>query len=290
MHRGHRYLIEQLHAAAGGSRPLVVTFPDHPVAMLAPERAPKLLTLAPEKRRLLEAENVDVAMMKFDRAFAATSARDFIRRLRGDYDVERLLLGYNNRFGADRGLSHDDYKIIGAEEGVEVVTARPFTIPVSTDDETARLNVSSTAIRQMLDRGDLATANRMLGRSFSLSGIVESGQQLGRTIDFPTANLQVDERLCVPATGVYLALARLEDGSEHPAVVNIGYRPTVDKSAEPRLSIEAHLLDYAGNLYGQPLTLLLIDRLRGERRFDSIDFLRRQIASDVAAARRHFAL
>ncbi|MDE7393127.1 MAG: FAD synthetase family protein, partial [Muribaculaceae bacterium] len=174
VHRGHRYLIEQLHKAARGSRPLVVTFPDHPVAILAPERAPKLLTLAPEKRRLLEAENVDVAMMNFDRAFAATSARDFICRLRSDYDVERLLLGYNNRFGADRGLSHDDYKTIGAEEGVEVVTARPFTIPVATDDETARLNVSSTAIRRMLDRGDIAAANRMLGRSFSLSGIVES--------------------------------------------------------------------------------------------------------------------
>lgn len=289
VHLGHRYLIEQLHAISDGERPLVVTFPDHPVAMLAPDRAPALLTLPDLKKSLLQALDVEVAMLPFDRDLAATSARDFLRRLRDDYGVDRLLLGFNNRFGSDRGLNHDDYRRLGSEEGIDVITARPLELPLHDNDETARLKVSSTAVRQLVSRGEVKAAAALLGRPHILQGHVESGQRLGRTIDFPTANLSVDRRLCLPATGVYVAEAITPDGNSHPSVVNIGYRPTVDHSAAPSLTIEAHLLDFDKDLYSAPLQLRFLDRLRGERRFDSLDSLRSQISADVARARAFFS-
>ena len=290
VHRGHQYLCRQLRQLAGtdGST-LVVTFAQHPKSITAHGDVPPLLTTQAEKSYFLE--NLcgvdEIVFLEFTAETAALTAREFMERfLRDKYGVTHLLVGYDHHFGrplrdADgRRLpeNYDDYARYGRELGIEVVIAQELP-----GDE----HVSSSAVRHKIAEGDVAAARRLLGYDFSLAGTVTSGHHVGRTIGFPTANMQLaDARLILPAPGVYVSRAYV-CGRDFPAVTNVGHRPTLDNGDE--LSIETHFLgvDRIPDLYGERIIVTFLDRLRDEQRFGSIDDLKAQIARDIEAATDH---
>lgn len=268
VHRGHRFLIDTLkrEAKLRGLQPLAITFSCHPLALIAPEKEPACLTTVDERIKHM---GVDVEVLDFDDNLRAMTAEEFLAMLRKKYGVTLFLLGFNNTIGSDR---------LGAERlagrtvcGVEVIAA----------DAHPALPVSSSAIRTALADGKITDANRMLGRPYALTGTVAHGKQLGRTIGFPTANIVTDSKVVIPAPGVYAGRV-----DEHMAVINIGRRPTVDLPDAP-LSIEVHLLDFSGDLYGKTLTVEFIARLRDERKFGSLEELKDAIAADVMEARKY---
>lgn len=270
VHLGHRFLLESLRAQAAGRnlQPLALTFADHPLSLIAPERVPARLMSAERRRSLLEAEGVEVAMLDFNSQLRSLTGAQFLEMLNRRYGVELFLLGFNNRIGSDRlGAENLAGKTVG---GVKVLAA----------DEHPELCVSSSLIRAALSRGDVETAARMLGRPYSIEGKIVSGKQLGRTIGFPTANLEPDPDVMIPATGVYAG-----EMLGHPAVINIGHRPTVEGRADAPLSIEAHLLGFSGDLYGRTAELTFTHRLRGEQLFESLEALKAQINKDIDHAR-----
>lgn len=279
VHRGHRFLLDELRSRgeAAGLSPMVVTFAAHPLSVVRPEAAPKLLTTLDERVRLLrEAGAGDVVVLPFDDELRQMSAREFMAMLRDRHGVRELLIGFNHRFGRDRLGDPADYRRIGREIGVDVAQADEYR-PAD------GVAVSSSAIRKNIMDGDVAAAARSLGRSYSVAGTVGRGKQLGRTIGFPTANVvDIDPDKILPATGVYAATVTA-GGKPRRAVVNVGHRPTVDTAADAPLSIEAHIPGFAGDLYGEPVEVAFDRRIRGERRFPSLDALRSQIALDVAS-------
>lgn len=284
VHLGHAFLLSCLKAEAAGRglRPAVFTFPAHPLSVIRPEAAPKLLSTPAEKLQLLREQGIamaDIGFMPFNDELRRLTAEEFIAMLHKRYRVDFILRGFNNRFGTERSLSPDDYRLIAARQGVELLDATDFRHTSTGSD----LTVSSSEIRRYLLDGDIATANLMLGHTYNIYGRVEDGKKLGRTIGFPTANIRPlhDDKL-IPADGVYICSA-LTGGRLYRAMVNIGTRPTVD-GINMRHTIEAHLLDFDGDLYGKELTLSFYSRIRSEIRFDSLESLRRQLESDRRAA------
>lgn len=270
VHCGHLHLLETLRrlSAERSLTPLVVTFARHPLALMAPERVPAELTGTETRRRLLEAEGFEVEVLDFNENLRRLSAAEFLGMLRERYAVELFLIGFNNRIGSDRlGVAELAGRTIA---GVEVVAATENTEP----------GVSSSAIRRALQQGDIDAANRMLGRPYAIEGKVVGGKRLGRTIGFPTANIEPAPQTALPAVGVYAGLML-----GHKAVVNIGRRPTVEGRADAPLSIEAHLLDFSGDLYGRHVKLEFLSRLRGEQKFAGLDELKKAIENDVQNAR-----
>ncbi len=282
LHRGHRYLLDLLRAEAKSRQltPIVVTFKQHPLSVVRPTDAPLMLTTPDERITLIKETGIsEIVLLDFNDTLRHLSARQFMEMLRDQYGVKALLVGYNHRFGHDRDLSFNGYQKIGSELGITLILADEFH-PI--EDE----KISSSTIRRLISNGDVASAKKMLGYPYPISGIVGHGKRIGRTLGFPTANLQeINPTKIMPRSGVYEASATLEDGSSWRTVVNIGNRPTVDSSHNPSTTIEAHLIDYTGDLYGQPLTLSFLRRLRDERQFDSIDELRSQIAIDLTSIR-----
>lgn len=277
VHAGHRFLLDTLKADAGahGLEPLAVTFSNHPFDEIAPARSPQLLTTPAEKAALLADAGVTPAVIPFDAELRHTSSLDFLRMLRNRFNVERLLLGFNNRFGHDAPSDFHDYLAIARNCGVELVQGMEYSHN--------GFGVSSSVIRGLLsENGDAEGAAQLLGRPYTLTGTVGHGRQIGRQLGFPTANLlPADSRKLIPLPGVYAARAILPDGRPtFGAVVNIGHRPTVDNSTAPQLSIEAHLLQFSGNLYGSEMQLQFIKRLRAEQKFPSLDALRMAIDTD----------
>lgn len=270
VHLGHRFLIDSLRnrAAVRGLQPLVLTFSDHPLTLITPTGIPPRLTDAGCRRILLEAEGVEVAMLDFDPQLRSMTAAEFLEMINRRFGVKLFLLGYNNRIGSDRlGADSLAGKEIG---GVEVVAA----------DEHPAMRVSSSLIRNALSKGKVEDAARMLGRPYSIEGKIVAGKQLGRTIGFPTANLETEPGVAIPAVGVYAGKML-----GHAAVINIGHRPTVEGRTDAPLSIEAHLLDFSGDLYGLTAELTFLRRLRGEQRFESLNALKLQIQKDIDNAR-----
>ena len=279
VHLGHRHLLGELREEARrrGLCPLAVTFPCHPLGCIRPGREPRLLSEPEEKRALMEALGVEVAMLPFTPALRDTSAAGFLSLLRDRFGAEAMLLGFNNRFGHDAPADFNDYVALARGCGIEMVQGTEF-------DLAGEGAVSSSAIRRALGEGDVAHARRMLGRPYRLTGTVVGGKRIGRSIGFPTANIAPpSERKLIPAAGVYAALATLPDGSRREAVVNIGNNPTVNGHDGPQ-TVEAHLIGFENEIYGQPLTLDFAERLRGERRFPSLEALSAQIAADRDAA------
>ena len=319
VHSGHRYLLDQLRlqAAERSLKPLVITFTNHPLAVIAPEKAPRLLTSPLEKAALIRREGFlgdEILLLPFDEKLRSTSAAGFLGMLRGRFGCAALLMGFNNRFGHDAPSDFASYKQLAANAGIELIQARELP---------AREGVSSSEIRRLIAAGEVADAAALLGRPYSLTGTVVRGKALGRTLGFPTANLHTPSTLILPAPGVYAATATIapppfssgtnplfssQASSEtnpgapfpstvasrkasskaevsYPAMVNIGSRPTVDDPGAP-LSVEAHIigLPEGTNLYDCRLTLSLVDRLRSERRFASLEALRAQLLLDRAAA------
>lgn len=273
VHRGHEAVIAKLRDVSDERHltPIAVTFDRHPLDLIAPKRAPKAITTIERKGRLLKDAGVTPVVLPFDETMRATTALDWMRRLKRDYNVAAIVVGYDNTFGSDGvNLSIADYRRLGQSLGIDIIEA-PF-VP----------GVSSSAVRKAVGEGDVKRAADMLGRPYRLTGTVVDGNRLGRTIGFPTANINPDPTLAIPADGVYAATAILSDGSKHPAMVNIGRRPTV-RRGEQR-TIEAHVINWKGDLYGSQIGLDFTSRLRDEVRFNSIEALRAQLEKDRLAA------
>lgn len=270
VHLGHSAVLETLRkeSAKRGLESIAITFDRHPLSLIAPERAPKALTTIQRKEELIRKSGVTPVVIPFDRELRETSAADWMRLLREKYNVKLLVVGYDTTFGCD-GLSFSisGYRKIGEGIGIEVIEA-PFVA-----------GISSSAIRKAISAGNVRAAAEMLGRQFSLGGIVVEGNKLGRTIGFPTANILPSPGIIIPANGVYAAKATLPGGSRHDAMVNIGIRPTIQRGDSQ--TIEAHIIGWRGDLYGNNIRISFHDRLRDETRFKSIDALRRQLETDL---------
>jgi riboflavin kinase / FMN adenylyltransferase len=286
VHRGHRAVLEgsAREASERGLALKVLTFHPHPAEALG-RKAPPRLTSQPRKRELIRAAvqptDIEIVEQRFDMAYASQSPAAFALRLRADFAAERVVVGKNFRFGKGREGDFDRLVELGREHGF---SARSETLH---GDETGPW--SSTRVRAAIARGDLADARHVLGRPHMLSGTVVHGKQLGRTIGFPTANLG-DVVEALPLLGVYACVAEVADGEGFyrlgAAAVSIGLNPTTD--SDEVVKIEAYVLDFAGDLYGKPMRLQLLARLRGEARFDSLDTLVAQIGRDVEATRQAF--
>jgi riboflavin kinase/FMN adenylyltransferase len=276
LHQGHRAVISRAKAIAEqeGLPCVVFTFVGHPRAVLQPDFPVPLLTTWDEKRALLAELGVDVVIgAHFTPAFSGIDARDFIRRiLQEQLAARHVVVGYNFAFGYQQSGKVDTLRALGPDHGFDVTIVAPCTVDGAP--------VSSSRIRQLLASGHVEEANHLLGRPYTLSGLVVKGDQRGRLLGFPTANVAVDPQKLLPAFGVYAGHAHWE-GHSNPCVVNLGMRPTFDP---PQLRIEAHLIDYAGDLYDRTMTLELVHRLRPEQAFKSIDGLVSQIRADVARA------
>lgn len=271
VHLGHRFLIEQLRHE-GNIRNLetrVFSFLKHPLATIRPECVPPMLSTAQERTQEITSLGIDHChLLDFTADLQQFTARQFMAMLHDKYRVDAIILGFNNRFGSDRLNDIADYKAIGLQIGVEVIQAKEYP------------DVSSSIIRQLILDGKITKASTALGRPYKLKGKVVKGKQLGRTIGFPTANLSIaDNSKLIPPIGAYACVATIGEGKRYPAMVNIGYCPTVglDNSTS---TIEANIIGYDGNLYGDDITLEFFEYLRGEQRFDSLDKLVEQLNRD----------
>lgn len=281
LHRGHIAVISSVveRAQKVGQRSAVVTFDRHPASVVRPESAPLLITSLEQRIELLRETGVDaVVVLEFDEAAASEEAEDFIRRVFVDgLAASEIIVGEDFHFGRGRRGNVELLSTMGNEHDF-VVT--PLSLRTTETSEV----ISSTAIRSALQRGDLDAASNMLGRTVAISGRVVHGDERGRTIGFPTANVDVDERFILPADGVYAAWCHTEAGGRYSCAVNIGKRPTFYGNADRSL-VECHLLDFSGDLYDQVLTVEFAARLRDEQRFDGLEALTTQLQTDVARAR-----
>lgn len=270
VHAGHRAVI--------GAADTVLTFDPHPLEVLAPDRAPRLLTDTARKAELLQGLGVsEMVVIPFDRSFASQSPQEFVDEiLVGQLGAEVVRVGENFRFGKGAG---GDAALLAAQPSFE-------TAVVGLLESDGRV-VSSSWIRDLVAEGDVGAANDLLGSAFEVAGEVARGEQRGTGLGYPTANIEPDPRRSLPAYGVYSAMAVLEDGSEVPAAVSIGVRPTFE--TELGELVEAHLIDFDRDLYGTQLRLRFHHRLRPELAFDDVDALIEQMARDVEDARNLLA-
>ncbi len=281
VHLGHQHLIAELkgRAAARGLASGIVTLHPAPIQVLRPQVRIAYLTSLEERVELLRATGVDaVAPLTFTSEVAELSAFDFVEMLHSALDMRFLLMGPDNAFGRGREGTPARVREIAGELGFEVeVLEQPL--------EGAAGRVSATMVRQALVDGDMALAERLLGRPFSLRGPVVRGHARGRGIGYPTANMAMTPDRALPAFGVYVTRAQIA-GRAYAAATNIGINPTFD---DMRPTVETYILDFEGDLYGRELRVEVLHRLRGEMKFDGLDALKSAIAADVAAARAYFA-
>src|SRR5881296_1470907 len=277
VHLGHQAVISTSgeHARAANATPVVVTFDPHPEKVLRPEGAPHLLTATSHKIALIRDLGVGhLLIITFDKQFAATEPEDFVQQLvKHSTPLREICVGHEWSFGKNRRGNLELLNYFGARFDFGVVGIPPVTVNGEL--------VSSTAIRQAVEAGDLAKAARMLGREYTILGTVVGGDNRGKKIGFPTANLSAHNEQ-FPPNGVYFAQAKL-DGGVYPGVINLGYRPTV--SSEQERVLEIHLMDFDRDIYGSDLEVRFIHYLRPEKKFESVEALVRQISLDVKQAR-----
>jgi riboflavin kinase/FMN adenylyltransferase len=281
VHLGHQQIIRQTIADAHqhDAIALVITFDRHPNVVVAPDRVPPLIYSLPQKLGAIESLGADTLLLiHFDEKFSRQTGENFIRSLACDLGkIQSLCVGGNFVFGHKRSGNVALLKKLGGELGFVVHDLAA----VSLDNQI----VSSTRIREAIRSGNLDTASQMLGRPYAISGRVIAGDGVGHKLGFPTANLDAGG-LVLPPNGVYLGLAKIKKKSRRVAL-NIGFRPTL-ATGGPQLRVEAHLLDFTGDLYGQELEIEIGEKLRDERKFSSPVKLRKQIAHDIAEARTRF--
>lgn len=283
VHRGHRFLIRQLTRYAVGHdlASLLVTFRTHPRQVMQAAYQPQLLTTYDEKCGQLATTGADYCLtLDFTTALAALSARRFMAEiLKEKLSVKVLVIGYDHRFGHDRSEGFAEYVEYGRELGMEVVRADAFAM--------SEVNVSSSMVRACLAEGEVGIAARCLTRPYEITGRVVHGFHVGHELGFPTANIQVeDSQKLIPKNGVYAVWVKGKIGGEEHVwggMLNIGLRPTME-NGENR-TIEVHLLDFAGDLYGCRLTLSFVRRLRDERKFRNKGELVHQLREDEAMVR-----
>lgn len=283
VHLGHQVVIDHVRrvAASRGARSVVVTFDRHPASVVRPESAPKLLTDADQRLELLTATGLDATIVvTFDGRQSLEEPEVFVERvLVNALAAEVVVVGSDFHFGHDRRGNVDLLTDVGERNGFVV---EPVDLLARPDD--VEEPVSSTAIRRALAGGDVDVAERMLGRQFEARGVVVEGDRRGRTIGFPTANVEVPSAMCLPADGVYAGWYERPAGETRPCAINVGRRPTFYEHAEHSL-LEAHLIDFDGDLYGERAGVRFVARLRGEERFDSVEALLDQMQSDVERTR-----
>ena len=277
VHLGHCHVINMIKKVAEGKglKTCVITFDRHPRQVVQPEWCPEMLTTLEEKTQLLKATGIDrCEVLHFDRKLASLSARDFMLQiLKERLRVTHLVTGYDNRFGHNRSEGFEDYVRYGKKIGIEVTRAEELTM--------GSTHVSSSSIRRMLKEGKIEEATMCLGHEYRITGTVVAGEHIGRTIGFPTANILPDDSSkLIPAHGVYVVdvWSEPEGISRRRAMLNIGTRPTFDGKG---ITIEVHIPDFASDLYGKPLTISFISKIREERRFHSPEELVEQLNKDL---------
>jgi len=275
VHLAHRAILDAAVARVGGATAVACTFDPHPADVLQPDRAPLPITTLDERLALIAASGIAVTLvLSFTPALAAMEPEAFVTDiLAGGLGAREVIVGFNHRFG--RGARGDARLLreIGARVGVHAEIVPPLDVD--------GVPVSSSAIRTALQRGDVVSAARMLGRPYFVSGAIVEGAGRGRSLGFATANVAAERPVLIPP-GVYAC--RFTTGAAvHGAVLNAGVRPTF---GEKVFTLEAHVLDFEGNLYGQRIRLDFVAHLRDERKFQHVDALKAQVSEDIAAARR----
>jgi len=276
IHLGHQALVGNAVAEAKRwlTRCIVFTFEPHPLKLLAPERAPRMIVKHQDKMEMLEALGVDdVIVQTFDRRFASINAEDFVRRyLLERLNLSKIWLGRDLRFGRARQGDAEDLIRWGNELGFSVGIVEPILVEGE--------RISSSRIRQLIEQGQVDAVKPMLGRYHFVSGTVVRGHRRGRDLGFPTANLAATTEL-VPRDGIYATILELQN-DRWLSVSSIGHNPTFGDGSR---TIEAHILDFAGDIYGEQVKLSFVVRIREEQKFDQIEDLVTQMQGDVQAAR-----
>jgi len=282
VHRGHRKILERLTARARkeGGESVLFTFHPHPRMVLFPsDNDLKLLNTQQEKVAQLEAAGLDhLLVVPFSREFSRMHAAEYVRDvLVGGIGVHAVVIGYDHRFGRNR---EGDLKVLR-----QYGEAYDFSVEEIPAQEVDHVKVSSTKIRQALLDGDVSTANEQLGYTFSISGVVVKGDQVGRTLGYPTANIGgIDAFKLVPGDGVYVVQVELREGL-FGGMLYIGERPTLH-TADPQRSVEVNIFGLERDLYGEAITVRFMERVRGDVRFDGLDALKKQMQQDEAFARQ----
>jgi riboflavin kinase/FMN adenylyltransferase len=282
VHRGHQAVIGQVRKEAQqlGCQSVVVTFDKHPASVVRPESAPKLLTDLDQKLELLQQTGIDATLIvEFNRERSTEDPALFVKRVLVDaLRAQVVVVGEDFHFGFNRGGNVAMLRELGKQFDFQVEPVKLIARPDGVEEP-----VSSTSIRRALAGGQVETATNLLGRAYEVRGVVVNGDKRGRTIGFPTANVEVPNAMCLPADGVYAGKFQCDDGSVHACAINLGRRPTFFEHADHSL-LEAHLLDFDGDLYGQKVSVTFEHFLRSERKFDGLEAIRTQLQLDVAAA------
>jgi riboflavin kinase/FMN adenylyltransferase len=280
VHRGHQKIIERVCRRAGerGGTALVLTFDPHPPRVVRPDKAPPLLMTLGQKFDALERSGIaGVAVVRFTHELSLWDPEHFVRAVLLEWlHVAEVWVGANFLFGRDRVGNYSLLRVLGAQYGFRTEKIDPVRYK--------EFVVSSTRIRRLVSEGRVDEAAALLGRHYSIEGTVVRGEERGRQLGFPTANLRTQNEL-LPPHGVYATYAIL-DGRIHAAVTNIGFRPTFGDTH--CVTVETHILDFAGDVYGASLQVAFAQRLRDERAFSGVDALRAQIEADVRRARTLF--
>lgn len=290
VHLGHRHVLETVVSSARerGEEAIVVTFWPHPRTVLQQDaRDFRLLSSLQEKKMLLEANGIDrVEVLPFTREFAAMKAQEYLRFLRKTFGTTLVVMGYDNRIGSDRKTASEIISECYPSAPQEIIFcdgAQKTNFPLRPSfvdqraDSPSEVAISSTQIRIALEEGDIERANGMLGYEYGLYGVVVAGNRLGRTLGFPTANMQLYEPLkLIPRDGVYAVEVEVLE-KKYRGMCNIGLRPTVDGKVR---TIETHILDFDEDIYGLPMRLHFLRRIRDERKFPSLNALKEQLLQD----------
>jgi riboflavin kinase/FMN adenylyltransferase len=281
VHFGHKKILERVtqNTENGKYESLVLTFFPHPRMVLQDDSDIKLLNTLDEKIHLLEEIGIqNLVIHPFDEKFSRLTAEEFVKNVLVDqFHIQKIIIGHDHRFGRNRTANIDDLKAFGKQYDFEVeeISAQ----------EIKEVSVSSTKIRNALNEGNVALANEYLGYNYSLTGTVAKGKQLGRTIGFPTANLKLEENFkLVPQNGVYIAKSILNNKTVF-GMMNIGFNPTVDGKHQ---TIEINYFDFDEDLYGQKITVSIVERIRAEQKFDSVELLKEQLERDQKTTIAYF--
>ena len=273
VHLGHRFLIDEVKAAAAqrGLPSAVITFPTHPRSVLQQAYQPRLLNSFADKLRLLATTGVDYCIvLDFTEALSQLSAEAFLRILATQWRVKGLVIGYDHRFGHDRRDGFEQYVEYGQRWGIEILKAAAF--------DAGHTAVSSSEIRRLVQEGKVERAAQLLTYAYHISGRIVSGYKVGRTLGFPTANIQPDDPMqLLPGIGVY-AVWVVVAGQRYKGMLYIGSRPTLDNGTQ--LSIEVHILHFSGDIYNDPIRVSFAHFVRGDEKFDSLEALKAQLMRD----------
>jgi len=283
VHLGHQKIVERVVTTARqeGLLATVFTFFPHPRMVVQHDKGLKLIHTLEEKKQLLQQLGVDLLVVQpFNEAFAQLTAEEFVSTILVQrLNVKKVIIGYDHRFGRNRTANIDDMRLFGKKYG--------FAVEEISVQEVDEVSVSSTKIREALNKGDVTTAEHYLGTPYSLTGRVVHGLKLGRTLGYPTANIQVTEDYkLIPKDGVYAVYSYI-DGRKVYGMMSIGKNPTIEGKGA---SIEVYFFDFNGNLYDQKLTIEFVQYLREEQKFATIDLLKKQLQDDETAARKAIAV